>query len=509
MASPTGYYMPPPRRRSLVGPLILIIVGVLFLLRNFGYSLPLLHDFVRFWPLLLVLIGLVRLAEFFAARSAGRPVPHMGGGSIFLLIILITVGVGLTVAFHGRDQINWGSLRDNVDVDDDFMHLFGNEYSFDGELTQPMTAGGVVRVDCERGNVTINNWDQPQVKVVYHKRLFAGSQNEANSTNQATTPLIQVQGNSVEVQGNTEAAGSKGVAADLDVYVPLKANVELTVRHGDISATQRTGDVRVNSQHGDVTLDQVAGNINVTTHHGSLHVSNVTGGVTADGRLDDLVLDTVTGPVLVTADIFGDTRLSKLQKGVTIRTSRTELQLAQLDGDMTMDSGDLQGDGWLGPVSISTKAKDVSLRNLKGDVHITDDHGDISLESGSAAGLGNMDLTTHHGDVHLRLPSKSNFQYQVVTRHGEISSDFEGVHSESHTGSASAAGTVGKGGVKVSVTSDTGDVQISKTEESLNSPSEPPVPPARQATPAPPAKPVLPGKQAKPAKKKVGDVEVM
>jgi DUF4097 and DUF4098 domain-containing protein YvlB len=254
-----------------------------------------------------------------------------------------------------------------------------------------------------------------------------------------------------------------------------------------------------------VTLDQVTGNVNVSTHHGSLHVSNVTGSVTADGRLDDLVLDTVTGPALVTADIFGDTRLSKLQKGVTIRTSRTELQMARLDGDMTMDSGDLQGDGWQGPISLSTKAKDVSLRNLKGDVRITDDHGDISLESGAAAGLGNMDLTTHHGDVHLRLPSKANFQYQVVTRHGQINSDFETLHSESHVGSASASGTVGKGGVKVSVTSDAGDIQISKTEESLNAPE----PPSKQAIPTPPAKPAVPDKPAKPAKKKVGDVDVM
>ena len=129
--------------------------------------------------------------------------------------------------------------------------------------------------------------------------------------------------------------------------------------------------------------------------------------------------------MLITADIFGDARLSKLEKGATIRTSRTELELARLDGELTMDTGDLQGDGLQGPLSLSTKAKDVSLRNLKGDVHINDDHGDISLESNSAAALGNLDLTTHHGDVHLRLPAKANFQYQVVTRHGDISTDFE------------------------------------------------------------------------------------
>jgi DUF4097 and DUF4098 domain-containing protein YvlB len=502
MASPGPYYVPPPRRHSVVGPLILIVIGVLFLLRNIGYTIPLFHNYARYWPLLLVLIGLVRLAEFFAARSAQRPVPCMGGGAVFLVVIVIVTGVALSGALHGRKDINWGSVRDNVDIDDDLMHLFGSEYTFDGELTQPLPAGGAVRVSSDRGNITVNSWDQRQVKVIYHKRVFAGSQSEADSTNQATVPRIQAQGTAVEVQSNTEGAGPKGVASDIEVYVPLKAAVEVTARRGDVSVTQRTGDVKVDSQKGDITLDQVAGNVNVTSRKGSLHASNVTGNVTADGRLDDLALDTVSGTVFITADIFGDTRLSKLQKGVTIRTSRTELQFAKLDGDLTMDSGDLQGDGLLGPISLSTKAKDVNLRNLKGDIHINDDHGDINLESASAATLGNLDLTTHHGDVHLRLPEKANFQYQVVTRHGDISSEFESVRSENHTGASTASGTIGKGGVRINVTCDTGDIEISKTDGSVAAPPEPP------ATPEPGAKPGKPVKPAKPAKR-VGDVEVM
>jgi DUF4097 and DUF4098 domain-containing protein YvlB len=489
-------YVPPPQRRSVVGALLLIAIGGVFLLRNFGYTFPLFHDFVKYWPLLLVLIGSVRLVEFYAARSAQRPTPRLGGGTVFLLVLVIAAGAGLSAAFHDRDAINWGSVRDNVDMDDDLMHLFGNEYTYDGEVTQQIPAGGTVRVNSDRGNITVSNWDQPQVKLVYHKRIFAGSQREADSTNKATVPRLQVQGTTIEVQGNTEGAGPKGVASDIEVYLPLKADVEVMARRGDISVTQRNGDVKVNSERGDVTLDQVTGNVSVITKHGSLHGSNVTGNLTADGRLDDLALDTISGAVFITADIFGDTRLSKLQKGVTIRTSRTDLQFAKLDGDLTMDSGDLQGDGLQGPISLSTKAKDVNLRNLKGDVHISDDHGDISLESTSAAALGNLDLTTHHGDVHLRLPAKANFQYQVATRHGDITSDFESVRSQGHTGASNATGTVGKGGVKINVTSDTGDIEIGKADGSLAAPVAP------QTVPQAPARP------GKPAKK-VGDVEVM
>ena len=453
MASPGAYYVPPPRQRSIVGPLILIVIGTLFLLRNFGYTIPLMHNFVRFWPVLLVVIGLVRLAEYFAARSAGRPVPGMGGGTVFLLLIVIFVGLGLSAAFHGRNNINWGSLRDTVDVDDDLMNLFGSKYTFDGELAQQIPAGGTVRVNCERGNITVNNWDQAQVKVLYHKRVFAGSQSEADKLNATTQPKVELHGNAVDVQVNTEGSGPKGVATDVEIFLPGKTELELTARRGDVTLDRVTGNVNatlrhgslhasnvtgnvtadarlddlmeMGSQHEDVTLDQVTGNATVNAKHVALHVSNVTGNVAVDGSLTGLVLDTVSGTALVTADIYGDTRLAKLEKGVTIRTSRTELQFAKLDGDLTMDSDDLQGEGIHGPVALTTKTKNVNLRNMQGDIHISDDRGDIDVESNSVEALGNLDLTTHHGDVRLRLPAKANFQYQVRTRHGNISSDFE------------------------------------------------------------------------------------
>ena len=135
----------------------------------------------------------------------------MGGGTVFLLVILIGIGAGMSALYHARNEINWGSLRDNVDMDDQWTHMFGNQYTYDGELTEAMPAGGVVRVNCERGNITVNNWDQPQVKVVYRKRIFAGSQSEADSTNRGTAPRLQAQGTTVEVQGIRKARERKGL----------------------------------------------------------------------------------------------------------------------------------------------------------------------------------------------------------------------------------------------------------------------------------------------------------
>ena len=165
-----------------------------------------------------------------------------------------------------------------------------------------------------------------------------------------------------------------------------------------------------------------------------------------------------------------------------------------------MDSGELEGDGMLGPLLAFNQGQGCeSAKPARRRSH-HDDHGDITLECNIAAALGNMDLTTHHGNVHLRLPPKASFQYQVVTHHGDISSDFENVRPESHSGASSASGAVGKGGVKINITSDTGDIEMRKAEAPRRQRRQ-----SRQRSTAAPARPAKPGKAAK----KVADVEVM
>src|SRR6516225_126989 len=65
--------IPPPYRyrRSIAGPLVLIVIGLVFLLRNMGVRLPIWHWFGHWWPLLLILWGVIRLVEHSIAQREG------------------------------------------------------------------------------------------------------------------------------------------------------------------------------------------------------------------------------------------------------------------------------------------------------------------------------------------------------------------------------------------------------------------------------------------------------
>ena len=73
------------RPRQIVGPLILIALGTLFLLSNFVAGLSLREFFRDWWPAILIVVGLMNLAGavFAGAGAWGR----IHGG-----VILIAVG---------------------------------------------------------------------------------------------------------------------------------------------------------------------------------------------------------------------------------------------------------------------------------------------------------------------------------------------------------------------------------------------------------------------------------
>ena len=104
---PSAPLPPPPPvyryRRSLTGPLILIVIGMIFLLRNMGVQFPVWHFFGRFWPALIILWGVIALIEHFTALKHGYQTRGLGGGGIFLLIlIVIAIVVVLLRVISGR-----------------------------------------------------------------------------------------------------------------------------------------------------------------------------------------------------------------------------------------------------------------------------------------------------------------------------------------------------------------------------------------------------------------------
>src|SRR5271165_684222 len=188
MASPMIRPTPPsPPRRSIAGPVVLILMGVLFLLGTMGilewHNLGTL--FARYWPALLILWGVLKLIEYEEAKRSGQPARGIGVGGVFLLLFLIMAGLIATQA----SRVNWKSIGDQIQLGDEdgLDEIFGGSaFNYSDELTQEIPAGSTLHVNDDRGTITINVVDSRTMKVSVRKKIHAEKKQDAANYNTRT-----------------------------------------------------------------------------------------------------------------------------------------------------------------------------------------------------------------------------------------------------------------------------------------------------------------------------------
>ena len=133
--------MPPARRqrRSVAGPVVLILLGVVLLLTTMHvlHPQPLLRWFGTYWPALIILWGVIKLVEYQQAQREGVRPSGIGAGGVLLLVFLIVFGMSATQA----SRFNWDEIRDHINMGDEDFQLFGHTYNYDDQLQQDFPAG--------------------------------------------------------------------------------------------------------------------------------------------------------------------------------------------------------------------------------------------------------------------------------------------------------------------------------------------------------------------------------
>lgn len=495
MASAPVTTPPPPRwarrrRRSFAGPIVLIAIGILFLLGNMHvlawHGLGLW--FAHFWPLLLILWGVIKLIEYYAAQQGGYAAPGLGVGSVLLLIFLIVLGISATAA----SRFNWGEV--DWGNDNESAAWFGNSYNYNDTLEQPFTPGDTLHLTANHGDINITAWEQDKIRVVVNKKVVADSQADADKINQQSKPALNSEGHITTLTSESGIMShsmwftAPAVHTDLDIYLPRKATVDLNADHGDLKLTGRDGDVQITHNHGDVDVEDSGGNLNATVNHGDVTARRIGGDVRLEGRIGDADISDINGSLTITGDYISDVSLSRVAKGVRFDSSRTNLQLGSLAGEMKLDGSDLRVENSAGGCDVHTRSKEIHLENVAGNVGIQDSNGEIELHGG--AKLGDVSIANRNGTIQLYLPPAQAFTLEASTRDGNIESDFGGINISNQSRSASASGTVGVNGRRIQLTNEHADIEIRKgltvTETQSGDEEEPAAPAAPNGHPKAP-----------------------
>jgi DUF4097 and DUF4098 domain-containing protein YvlB len=468
------------RRTSVVGPCLLVGIGIIALLLETGrlsagafwiwYS--------RWWPALLILVGLISLAEYFWDRKN----PYAGyrsiGGVVFLIILLACIGWSA----HGHW---WGQLSKFDENGEDFFSMMGEEHDNDVSIDQAIPAGGTVTIQNARGDVTLTASEDAQIHLRAHQIVHSADKDAPGIFEQVTPKIVTSSTGAV-----VTVPGRNGARVDLTVQVPEKTFATVNTNHGDVTIDGLKSNADVTSQHGDVRLDGITGDIHARMDHGDFSAHEIGGHALIDGRLDDVTLSEIKGQVVLDGEFMGDTHLEQVGSTVHFHTSRTDLDIQKLGGDLTMDSSDLTANQLYGPVRIVTRSKNIDLSQVTGDTHIETSNGDVNVIA--ALPLGNMQIVNRTGGVTVSVPEDSSFVVNAsTTEDNEIQADFP-LQTTTSGDRRTLQGTVGHGGVKLDLSTTHGNLQLKQgSSDRMGAPMPPPKAPQAPEIkpPAPPAAP--------------------
>jgi hypothetical protein len=448
---------------------VLIILGTVFLMSTMRILSVgrLAHLFANYWPVLLIIWGVIKLLEHMQAQREGTRSSGIGAGGVVLVVMIVFFGLVATQV----ERVNWSGVRDNFNFDDgDFRNIFGGEtYNYEDRLEQDFPAGASLKVVDSRGAVSVHPSDDNKITVVVRKRISAENQSDADKYNTETKPTITITGGLVTVDAKTEGAGDHPVETELDITIPRKAPVTVASRRGDVNVAGRDGAIDISAQHSDTSVEDISGNVKVSQEKGTVKVQQVSGDVRVEGRMNEVSVSDIKGSVQLEGEFQESVKLERIAKTVTFKSSRTDMEFSRLDGSLDLDSDELRAEQMTGPLRLTTRSKNIRLNSVSGDVRLQDDNGAVEIVMHN---VGNVQIDNRNGDVQLSLPDKAGFRLDARARGGEIQSDFPELKVNNSDHDSRASGSVGSGSSHIVINNEHEGIEIRRA-----SATPPPVPP--------------------------------
>ncbi len=455
------------RRGSIVGPLILITLGIIFLMRTALPSFSAFDFFSMYWPYLLIVWGGLQIVEISFRFSRGGALPGNGvsAGGWLLVLFVSLLGLGL---FETRGPHNWWR---HVSFDQS-MDWFGEAHDFPiAEQTKTVGRSPLIVIENFRGSVKISGSNDNTVRLSGHKTVRSMKDAEAALADRETpVEIVASGGNRVYIRVHQERLpGKVRVSTDLDLTVPKGASFQASGQAGDFDIGNLNGDVRISSDNADVRLQNVAGNVNVDTRHGSLvRCTSIGGDVALKGRSSDVELEKIAGQVTISGSYSGTITLRELAKPLHVDNYRTTISAAKVNGQITMDRNSFSAKDLVGPAQLSTQTTDVEVAGFTDALQVSVGKGDISLRPSTATALAQMSIRTGSGNIDLALPDSAKFELAATTDRGEIENEYgEPLKLQAAGRGARLLGITGVG-PNLNLTTDRGTIVVRKTSQDEN-----------------------------------------
>lgn len=409
------------KRASIAGPLILILIGTAFLVKNLWPEIRLFELVMNYWPFILIGWGFLRLVEILVLYSRGSKLPAAGiSGGEWALVILFTVVSTSIWGIEKWSRDGFGRIRVGG------LEVFGESFEFPVQtVTAKAGAKPKVIIDVPRGAVRVNGAATEEITVNGRKTVKAMDRSSADELDRESKVESTVSGDLVTLRMASPEKEGATVSMDLEIAVPAGAFVEVRGRTGDVEVSGVSGGVHVNRESAGVRLNKVGGEVEVDIRKlDILRATGVAGNVVVKGRGRDIELEDVSGSVMVDGSYSGETHLKRISGIVRFQSSVTEFRVESVPGELDLSLSTLTATRVKGPFVVKAKSKDVQLTDVSEAIELEIGRGNVEIRQ-SKAPLARLNVEVDSGDVELALPANAKFSITGETERGEIANSFD------------------------------------------------------------------------------------
>jgi Domain of unknown function (DUF5668)/Putative adhesin len=454
------------RSSGLFTGLVLISVGVLLLLHTYGH-LDLGEFFTRWWPLLIIFWGVVKLYERTVGRRFGGSGGAITGGEVFLVFAMLAL-LGMVVAV----EYTKGKIGDTV------PGLSGDNYSFDLDVSpKTIPAKAPVLVRTTAGDVTVRASEDTEIRVSAKKNVRTWTETEASRMAKPVAVEIKQNGNGYEVQPSGFNPSSGRIGVDLDVAVPKQSAVSVKTEKGDVTVSDMGSNVSIVDHSGDADVHSTNGDVTLEMGKGDAKVEDTKGDVKISGKGGEIEVNNASGSLTVSGDFYGPVRADRVSRGVRMNSTRTDLTVSSLSGHLEAGSGNLELVDAGGNVDLRTRDTEVNVENPGGKLNIENRNAETTVRFSSLP-KDDVQITNSSAGISLSLPGSSSFEIQADCRNCDIESEFSSLSAtKTESGDSHLTGKYGSGkGPKIILKTSYGNIELQRTAATAPVPPKPPAP---------------------------------
>src|SRR5256886_2444361 len=406
-----------PPQRSLFPGLALLFVGLLLLVHSYR-GLDIAQLFRRWWPLLIIFWGAIKLYERMVAGRSGQPrTSPISAGEIFLVLGLlcllgvVAAGDVVKTRFAGAG-LDWPARGDIFPFDLNVKPL-------------PVPADCRITIRNGRGDISVRSADDSQIHVDGKKNIKAWNETDAEHIASAISFEIAKNGDSYEVRPANSGSDSRA-RVDLDISVPKGAAVTIRNERGDVSVSDMSKPVIVNTTRGDVDIHSTGGDITIDTGKGDVKVSDTKGNVKISGHGGEINVSSATGGLTLDGEFFCPIRAAQNSQSVRLVPSRPHPPHQPVNAHLENATGNLEIFDAPGNLSVRTQ-DDITLENAGGKVKVDNRRGNVNVRF-SVAPKEDIEIDNASAGITLSLPESASFEIVADCHSGGIDS---GVQADS------------------------------------------------------------------------------